>query len=108
MDEPVALAFAEVGAVPGSGDPSEGSLPVASNSVFLKSAEELRDAIHAGSAPWLDEPLGWREWLQWRADAGRRGPATPAMSQLEPQLWQEVMAELFGEAWRMRIQAFRP
>ena len=48
------------------------------------------------------------EWLQWRAYAGRRDPTTPAMSQLESQLWQGVMAELFGEAWRLRIHAFRP
>ena len=30
------------------------------------------------------------------------------MSRPESQIWQGVMAELFGEVWRLRIHAFRP
>ena len=57
MEEPVALALAEVGAVPGNGDPVEAALPVAPNGAYLQSAKEVLDAIHAGSVPGLHEPL---------------------------------------------------
>ena len=108
MEEPVASPRAEVGAVPGSGEPVEGALLVAPGSAYLLSAQDVLNAVHDGTAPWLEEPLGWQEWLRWRAREGRRAPNTPAMSQLESQIWQEVMGELFGEGWRLRLHAFRP
>ena len=106
-EEPVASPRAEVGAVPGSGEPVEEALLVAPNSAYLLSAQDVLNALHDGTAPWLDEPLGWREWLRWRAREGRRAPNAPAVSQLESQIWQEVMGELFGEGWRVRLHAFR-
>ena len=89
MEGPVASPRAEVGAVPGSGEPGEGALLVAPSSAYLLSAQDVLDALHDGTAPWLDEPLGWREWLRWRAREGRRAPDAPAVSQLESQIWQE-------------------
>ena len=100
------MELAEVGAVPGRpGDSEESNLPVAPSEVYLRSAEDVLAALHSGSVQWLEEPLGWQEWLQWRAHAGRRDPTTPAMSRLESQIWQGVMVELFGEDWRLRLQA---
>ena len=108
MEEPVASPRAEVGAVPGSGEPVEGALLVAPGSAYLLSAENVLNAVHTGTVPWLEEPLGWQEWLQGRARVGRRAPTTPAMSRLESQIWLGVMLELFGEDWRLRLHAFRP
>ena len=72
MEEPVASPRPEVGAVPGSGEPGEGALLVAPSSAYLLSAQDVLNALHDGTAPWLDEPLGWREWLRWRAREGRQ------------------------------------
>ena len=103
------MELAEVGAVPGRpGDSEESTLPVAPSEVYLSSADEVLVALHSGSIQWLEEPLGWQEWLRWRVSAGRRNPATPAVSRLESQIWQGVMVELFGEEWRLRLHAFRP
>ena len=107
MEELVALPRAEVGAVPENGEPSEGAFLVAPSKAYLLSAQDVLNALHDGTAPWLDEPLGWREWLRWRAREGRRAPNAPAVSQLESQIWQEAMGELFGEGWRVRLHAFR-
>ena len=109
MEELVASPAAEVGAVLGRpGASEESNLPVAPGEAHLRSAEDVLAAIHAGSAQWLEEPLGWQEWLRWRVHAGRRDPITPAMSGLESQIWQGVMVELFGEDWRLRLHAFCP
>ena len=75
-----------MGAVLGSGEPVEGALLVAPSSAYLLSAEDVLNAIHVGAVQWLEEPLGWQEWLQWRARVGRRAPTTPAMSRLESQI----------------------
>ena len=57
--EPVASPRAEVAAVPGSGEPIEEALLVTPNSANLLSAQDVLGALHDGSIPWLDEPLGW-------------------------------------------------
>ena len=79
IEELVALELAEVGVVPGRGAPVEGALLVAPDGAYLRSAENVLCAIHTGNAQWLEEPLGWRERLQWRRRTGRRDPSMPAM-----------------------------
>ena len=56
-EEPVPSPRAEVGAVPGSGEPIEEALLATPNSAYLLSAQDVLNALHESNVPWLDEPL---------------------------------------------------
>lgn len=45
--------------------------------------------------------------MEWRAGPGRRDPATRRISHPQPQMWQIVISEMFGEGWRTQLRAFR-
>ena len=82
------MELAEVGVVLGNlGDSEESTNPVAPSEAYLNSASDILAALHAGEVPFLDHPLGWQEWLKWRAGPGRRNPAMGAVSQRESQMW---------------------
>ena len=97
MTDPVA----HLGAVPGAeaAESDDAAVPVAPVPAYLQTANEIVEAFHAGEIAFLGEPLGWQEWLSWRAVDGHRDPATARISRFESQLWQRVMAELFGDGW---------
>ena len=89
MTDPVA----HLGAVPGMAADEESAVaPLAPVQTYLRTSSEIVVALHAGEIEFFEKPLGWQEWMEWRAGPGRRDRATRRITRIESKMWQMLIA----------------